>query len=255
MPRNARTKSESGRYHIMLRGINKQVIFAEDEDRRKFLSILLQSKEKSGCKIYAYCLMGNHIHLFLEEGQEPIENTMKRIGSQYVYWYNLKYSRTGHLFQDRFKSEPVDDSEYFYTVIRYIHQNPVKAGLSEGLEYPFSSFSDYLEPEKSELVDTEVPLTGISYDDFIKTQYENSSDLCLDVPESFPVARVTDEQAQVIIRKISRTDNINEFQLLPPEVQAKNILKCRKKGVSIRQLSRFTGVSKGIIEKIGKENR
>lgn len=229
MPRSARTKSESGRYHIMLRGINKQVIFAEDEDRRKFLSILSQSKEKSGCKIYAYCLMGNHIHLFLEEGQEPIENTMKRIGSQYVYWYNLKYSRTGHLFQDRFKSEPVDDPEYFYTVIRYIHQNPVKAGLSEELEYPFSSFSAYLAPEKSELVDTEVPLAGISYDDFIKTQYENSSDLCLDVQESFPVARVTDEQAQVIIRKISRTDNINEFQLLPPEVQTKKFSNAGKK--------------------------
>lgn len=70
---------------------------------------------------------------------------------------------------------------------------------------------------------------------------------CLDVPESASVARITDEHAQVIINKISKTENINEFQLLPPEVQAKNILKSKKKGVLIRQLSRITGVSKGVI--------
>ena len=254
MPRCARIKSESGRYHIMLRGINKQVIFAEDEDRLKFVSILAQSKEKSGCKIYAYCLMGNHIHLLLEEGSEPIENTMKRIGSNYVYWYNLKYSRTGHLFQDRFKSEPIDDTDYFYTVIRYIHQNPVKAGLSKDPDYRFSSFSAYLSPDDPGVVDTRIPLEEVGYSEFIKMQYESSTDRCLDVPENIPIARVTDEKAQSIINKISKTDNINEFQLLPPEVQANNILKCRKKGVSIRQLSRFTGISKGIIERIIRDN-
>ena len=74
MPRSARIKSENGRYHIMLRGINKQVIFAEDADREKFISIIEQSKEKSGFKLYAYCLMGNHIHLFIEEGEVPIGN-------------------------------------------------------------------------------------------------------------------------------------------------------------------------------------
>ena len=237
----------------MLRGINKQVIFAEEEDRKKFLSILAESKEISGCKLFAYCLLGNHIHLFLEEGEEPLENTMKRIGSKYVHWYNLKYSRAGHLFQDRFRSEPVDDAEYFYTVIRYIHQNPVKAGLSETPDYRFSSFFAYLTPDKPGIVDTEIPLSGMEYADFMKMQYESSSDRCLDVPEFVPVPRVTDEKAQQIIKKISRTENINDFQLLPPEVQRKNIEKCHKKGVSIRQLSRFTGVSKGIIERILKE--
>ncbi len=255
MPRGARIKSESGRYHIMLRGINKQVIFAEDEDRLKFISILARSKEKSGCKIYAYCLVGNHIHLLLEEGSEPIENTMKRIGSNYVYWYNLKYSRIGHLFQDRFRSEPIDNSEYFYTVIRYIHQNPVKAGLSKELDYRFSSFSAYLAPDKLGLVDTQIALEEIDYSEFIKMQYESNVDRCLDVTESKSVVRVTDEQAQAIINKISKTENINAFQLLPPEVQAKNILKCKKKGVSIRQLSRFTGISKGVIERICKRNK
>ena len=253
MPRSARIKSESGRYHIMLRGINKQVIFAEDADREKFISIVEQSKEKSGFKLYAYCLMGNHIHLFIEEGDIPICNIMKMIGSNYVYWYNLKYSRTGHLFQDRYKSEPVDDPGYFYTVIRYIHQNPVKAGLSKDLEYPFSSFSAYLDPENSGIVDTEIPLAGMEYSEFMKMQYENNSDRCLDVPEKSVSPRVTDEKAQQIINKISKTENINDFQLLTAEVQAKNILKAHKKGVSIRQLSHFTGVSKGIIERIIKD--
>ena len=89
--------------------------------------------------------MGNHIHLLIQEGKEPIEQVMKRIATRFVYWYNIKYQRAGHLFQDRFKSEPVETDEYFLTVLRYIHQNPVKAGICKAAEqYPFSSMGEYL---------------------------------------------------------------------------------------------------------------
>lgn len=126
MPRQARKKSESGIYHIMLRGINKQQIFEDDEDCQKYLQILKECKAVSEFKLFAYCLMGNHIHLLIQLGKEPIDLIFKRIGSRYVYWYNLKYRRTGHLFQDRYKSEPVEADSYFLTVVRYIHQNPPK---------------------------------------------------------------------------------------------------------------------------------
>ena len=76
--------------------------------------------------------MSNHIHLLLKEGEEDLGTLFKRIGASYVYWYNWKYNRTGHLFQDHFKSEPVEDDTYLLTVLRYIHQNPLKAGITHG---------------------------------------------------------------------------------------------------------------------------
>ena len=145
MPRQARKKSESGIYHIMLRGINRQQIFEDAEDCYKFLTILNEYKAISEYSIYAYCLMGNHIHLLLKEGTESLEQVFKRICGKFVYWYNAKYQRSGHLFQDRFKSEPVDTQEYLQTVIRYIHQNPVKAKLCKQISaYAYSSYAEYL---------------------------------------------------------------------------------------------------------------
>ena len=143
MPRQARRKSESGIYHIILRGINQQQIFEDEEDSRRFLETLSKYKEQCGYEIYAYCLMGNHVHILLKEGKENLTLVLKRIAGSYVYWYNWKYHRSGHLFQDRFKSEPVEDDAYFLTVIRYIHQNPVKAGICRNVDgYKFSSYNE-----------------------------------------------------------------------------------------------------------------
>lgn len=86
----------------MLRGINGRQIFADSEDYEKFLEILKDCKAISEFKSFAYCLMSNHIHILLKEVKEPIEQIMKRITTRFVYWYNIKYQRVGHLFQDRF---------------------------------------------------------------------------------------------------------------------------------------------------------
>ena len=132
----------------MLRGINGQQIFADNEDYEKLLEILKYCKAISEFEIFAYCLMSNHIHLLLQENKEPIELVMKRIATRFVYWYNIKYQRLGHLFQDRFKSEPVENDEYFLTVVRYIHQNPVKAGIcKKPQDYNYSSYNEFFRKE------------------------------------------------------------------------------------------------------------
>lgn len=88
--------------------------------------------------------MDNHVHILIREGKEPLSKVMKRIGVSYVYWYNWKYERNGHLFQDRYKSEPVEDDKYLLTVIRYIHQNPLKAGIVDSIDqYQWSSHHEY----------------------------------------------------------------------------------------------------------------
>ena len=153
MPRQERLQSATGIYHVMLRGINKQDIFEDDEDYIQFLKILnglVDRHDDDGhilpahCTFYAYCLMTNHVHLLIRERDELISESIKRIGVAYARYYNHKYERNGHLFQDRFRSEPVNSIEYFMTLMRYIHQNPVVAGLADEVrDYPWSSWHEY----------------------------------------------------------------------------------------------------------------
>lgn len=247
MPRQARKKSRTGIYHIMLRGINRQQIFEDSEDYNKFLQILEECKAISEFEIFAYCLMSNHIHLLLKEDKEPIEQIMKRITTRFVYWYNIKYQRVGHLFQDRFKSESVENDEYFLTVIRYIHQNPVKAGICKKLQdYTFSSYNEFFKNQT--FIDCDFVLDMIEKNDFIKFNNEKAFEQCLDIEEKTPI-RVTDEQAKKIIIKYSKCKSISEFEILPTDLKEKYIKKFHANGISIRQISRLCGETKGFVEK------
>ena len=247
MPRQARKKSSVGIYHIMLRGVNQQQIFEEQEDCDKFLQVLKDCKAISGFKLFAYCLMGNHIHILLQETNEPIELLMKRIATRFVYWYNIKYQRTGHLFQDRFKSEPIEDDSYFLTVLRYIHQNPTKAGICKNVaSYENSSYNEYF--KKSDLIDNDFVFEIIAKDDFASFNNEKVFDACLDI-EDKQKTKVTDEQAKKIIEKISKCKNVAEFQALDVKIRDKYLKKLHESGLSIRQISRLTGISFNIVRK------
>ena len=247
MPRQARKKSENGIYHVMLRGINQQQIFEDSEDYEKFLDILKDCKAISEFKLFAYCLMGNHIHLLIKEDSETLEQIFKRICGRFVYWYNIKYRRVGHLFQDRFKSEPVDSEKYFFTVLRYIHQNPLKAGMCKQVEdYAYSSYSEYI--GANDLVDTDYVLGLTTVEEFVGLNHENVDTPCLDISDKI-IKRVTDEQARVLIKKLAKCDNVSDFQNLDLVTRDKYLKKLRDKGVSIRQLSRLTGISLSVVRK------
>ena len=187
------------------------------------------------------------MHLLLKVETDSLETIFKKIGGRYVYYYNVKYQRIGHLFQDRFKSEPVDDDSYFLTVLRYIHQNPVKAKLCSKVEdYPFSSFAEYL--RDSSYIDAEFALGMVDRTAFAAFNNTPNSDSCLEI--TVPCRRaVTDTQAQAIIQKISRCNSVTEFQCLETIKKERFIKKIYDKGVSVRQLSRLTGTSKGMVEK------
>jgi Transposase and inactivated derivatives len=129
----------------MLRGNERKCIFYDDEDRTKFLDILFNKKLISEYKLYAYCLMANHIHLLMKENKEDIAVCLKRINISYAYYFNKKYARVGHLFQDRFRSECIDNDQYMLSALRYIHNNPVKSKISAKPDtYTWSSYNDYI---------------------------------------------------------------------------------------------------------------
>lgn len=248
MSRKARAKSASGIYHVMLRGINQQQIFEEDDDYNKLIQIIAEYKETSEFELYAYCLMSNHIHLLIKERKEPLQQVIKRIGTKFVYWYNTKYQRAGHLFQDRYKSEAVEDWRYLKTVLVYIHRNPLKSGICKNIiDYKYSSYSEYLTETK--IVDTELIMENWDIEQFKEAHRKDVVEKCLDVEEEHKI-RLTDEQASEILKKIAKCKNTTEFQALEIKQRDKYIIKLKQKGLSIRQISRLTGTPKGIVERL-----
>ena len=248
MPRSARIHSESGIYHVMLRGINQQQIFLTPQDHRKFLQVLKECKSISGFKLLAYCLMGNHVHLLIKEGSEELGQIFRRIAGRFVYWYNTKYQRVGHLFQDRFKSEAVENQRYLFTVIRYIHQNPLKAGLCTRLEdYPYSSYQEYLHGQY--LVDMDYVTQYIAREAIMTYSKEAMTEECLDMAAA-AAHRMTDEETMELIRNISGCRNISDFHRLPQVRREICILKLKEHGISARQISRLTGVSYYAVQSI-----
>lgn len=242
MPRQARQKSESNIYHIMMRGINRQQIFEDPQDNEKFLEVLRDYKAISGYKIFAYCLMGNHFHLLMQFNKEPIEQAMKRICGRFVYWYNVKYGRTGHLFQDRFKSEPIDNDRYFLACLRYIHQNPVKAGISKIEQYPYSSYNSYLKSECDELVDTDLLYTLLSREQYAEFCNQSEQLKFLEISEKGAL-KVTDEEAKNIMFEITGCKNVSEFQNSNNDIRQNCLHLLKEKGLGIRQICRLTGES------------
>jgi len=144
LPRQARRLSGTGVYHIMLRGNEKKDIFIDPEDKGKVIQLLHAKKIKAEYLIYAYCIMSNHMHLVVKEGNESISEAIKKVATAYAYYFNKKYRRVGHVFQDRFKSECIEDERYLLAAIRYVHQNPVKAGLCKAENYKWSSYKVYV---------------------------------------------------------------------------------------------------------------
>lgn len=252
MPRKARTRSSTGIYHIIMRGINRQIIFEDTEDYIQFLESLTRQKETSGIQIYAYCLMSNHVHLLMKEGNEDLGTVFKRIGSSYVYWYNWKYNRRGHLFQDRYRSEAVEDDGYFLTVIRYIHNNPIKAGITKELsEYRWCSYNEYT--NRKNICNVESGLGILSNDTqkaiglFKEFSAEKSDTHVLEYDDHI---RWNDSEAKAFIKEIASVQNPVEIQSFNKELRDDLIRICKQQGLSIRQIERLTGISFGVIRKL-----
>ncbi|SNS61921.1 REP element-mobilizing transposase RayT [Anaerovirgula multivorans] len=251
MPRTGRKKSASGIYHILLRGINRQTIFEEEEDAIKYLETLKNYQDKSGYKLYAYCLMGNHIHLLLKEEKEELGIIMRRIGASYVYWYNDKYNRCGHLFQDRYKSETVEDDRYLLAVLRYIHQNPLKAELVKNIvDYKWSSYCEYI--KNDEIIDTDFILELFgeerkkAIESFKLFHEESKNERCIDINEK---KKISDSEAIEMIKRVCIVSHCMDVQRIEKEQKNKCLSLLKENGLSTRQIARLTGVGRSIVLK------
>ncbi len=144
MPREARKKSCTNKYHIMTRGINKAPIFNSNLEKYVYLNFFKEALKNIQINVYAYCIMPNHAHFLFEGDLNDISRIMKKTNQNFAMSYNRRHKRIGHLFQDRYKSECIEDDYYFLSVIRYIHNNPLVARLEKHIcSYRWSSINEY----------------------------------------------------------------------------------------------------------------
>ena len=143
MPRSARTISDIGIYHVVARGNNKQIIFEDEADYRRFLGLLRECKHLYGIKILAWSLMENHVHLCVEDPDNNLADFMHRLLGCYAMYLNARHGRGGHLFQDRYFSDPINDESQLLECVRYITNNCLYAGICSPEEYPWNSDHEY----------------------------------------------------------------------------------------------------------------
>lgn len=150
MARPLRINAPDMLYHVISRGNEKKETFYESSDYKKFLNILEECCSRFRAGIHSYCLMPNHIHLLIETREANLSDLMKRLLGVYTLWFNRKHQRVGHLFQGRYKAFMVERESYLLELTRYIHMNPVQAGIvSDPVNYLWSSYRYFVNPQSA----------------------------------------------------------------------------------------------------------
>ena len=244
MPRMARKKSESGFMHLITRGVGKQVLFVNREDYLFFLAILKKFRNETNTTICAYCLMDNHVHLLVKDESDSVSLFMQKLNGSYAGYFNHKYERSGHLFQDRFQSEAVESDEYLVTVFRYILNNPRKAGICSAADYEWNSYNDYGLP--SSYIDTSF------FEDLIGKQEEYACFIAMENDDEcmeYDGEKRNDEWAKSIIRKSLGIESGTMLQSWEWKDRNAALKLLKGKGLKIRQIERLTGINRGVIQK------
>ena len=251
MPRHSRIKSKTNIYHVMSRGLNKQLLFDDETDYLRYLQLLNDIKKEYGIKVYAYCLMSNHVHIILKDDNEMISTAMRRLNSRYAMYYNRKNCKVGYVFSDRFKSEAIETKEYLLTCIRYVHQNPVKADIcNKTYNYKFSSIHAYRRDKGNlfGIVDKPLNMIKMNKNEFLKWNETSNDDRCMEVANK----KLSDKEVIAELLKLTNVKKMNEFRNLDEPTKMLTILKMIDQGISMMQLSRVTNIYYSKIQKLKK---
>ena len=253
MPRIARKISNSQIYHIILRGNDRQDIFYDEQDYNKFLDIIKIYKKKYQYEIYTYCLMTNHVHLVIFDKDNKISKIMQGMEISYSNYFAKKYKKEGHLFKNRFISKNVETEGYLIRLCKYIHQNPLKAGIASTEKYKWSSYNEFIRGEK--IINPKVILSILSKNE--KEAIENfvilhsyESECINDEVEYEGIEKLTDEQVIEKIRKILKIQNIREIKDYDKKKRNEKLQQLKViEGTTKVQISRILGINRKIIER------
>jgi len=259
--RQARVLSNTGIYHIILRGNGRKNIFLDREDKQRFLDGLQVKQREINFLIYAYCVMDNHAHLAMNTCNNNLSLIMKGIAIRYASYFNWKYSRVGHVFQDRFKSEIIENESYLMSVVRYIHNNPVKARIVDNpFDYEWSSFRKYLKPIHETWFDKKLVLDAFANEpeaaitEFLRFSMESDHSKFLECDDEKTIRTL--KEGTIYLREYIRhiapgmqIDRIKENNQLRNEI-IKNLRD--KTNLSQRTIARLLGIDKKVVERATK---
>ena len=246
MARKPRKESILQIYHVIMRGNNRQSIYFDDNDRVFFINRMYKYSQQLKISIYSYCLMGNHVHILV--GNVPkvcLSLFVQKLANSYVYYFNHKYDCSGHLFQGRFKSEPVEDEIYLKNVLRYILNNPQSAKISKGSEYKWNSYKALLETKAKHPIDS----------DFVINLF-GSREICkrfLEIPDKNEYMEyenkpyISDQTARKVIFELLRKCSVHRIQQLSQKKLQEFLKNVKNQHLSISQISRITGLPRQVI--------
>lgn len=251
MPRIPRNNMETSFFHIIVQGIEKRYIFNEREDIEKYVNLLNKKNEEN--LIIAYCIMNNHAHILIKtEKNVYMEKWMQKVNTTFAKYFNKKYDRVGYVFRNRYKSQQIKSIKHLYTCVKYIHDNPVKAGIcNKPDEYEYSSLVDFYNSNVEEVYSKLNKILNsdgkcqeiekvIQKDDFVFMEYnQDKNNLCKEIVEKF--------------KKSYNIDN--EFLKNDKELLLKLIELLNKNyGISYRTIEAVTGLNREYLRRLIKYN-
>jgi len=254
-----RMASITGFYHVMSRGNNRVEILSKKVDKRKFIRFLSESVSGDPVEIYAYCIMSNHYHLLVKAPDiETLGRTMQRVNSCYAHYYKLKYSHQGHVFQDRFRSKPLNSCGYLANVVRYVHMNPIKAGIANDLtEYEFSSYKEFRNYKKRKILNGNreelLKWLGMSsikeFERFHHKVEESSEEVKKEIffeAEEFRYERLSDLRKFERNRVLEMRKEIKNYRSLPQakKMEFAEIIINSTSSLSLREIAAIAGVGR-----------
>ena len=252
MPRKPREFSETNIYHIILRGNDKTDIFYEDQDRYVFLERVEETKKKFNYEIFSYCLMNNHIHMIIRVKNNFLSKAIQSLAVRYSAYFNKKFNRTGHLFQNRFFSKKVENLNYFLTVCKYIHRNPEKANIAKTENYKWSSYKEYVGKEKIINKNVLMHYFGDSIEEFKNyTLINDDKEQLYNFAEFELIKKLSEEDVRnLIIQKFS-LKNASDVSLLEKDKRDEILMSLKElKGTSLAQIARITKMTPYYIKNI-----
>ena len=218
MSRIPRTHIKTTFFHVMKQGINRNFIFDNQTDIRYYIIIMNKLEEEHNISIIAYCIMNNHTHMLIEvENLKELSKYMQRLNTKYAKYYNKKYNRVGYVFRDRYRTEGIYSEEHLYSCIKYIYNNPVKAGICEqAKEYPYSNYKEIATDEEYVFMDVEEDASKICRDVIKFFLDENNVDMDKIKEQKDKLReliKLLRNQYDISLRKISEEININREKI------------------------------------------
>ncbi len=246
----------AGKYHVINRGVEQRTVFEEASDYEYFETLMCLYAKSFGIAIHNYCLMPNHYHILLEIQSENLSKFMRQLNMNYAIYFNKKNKRSGHLWQGRFKSWYVTDEAYLYTLMRYIEQNPLKAGMvKEIADYPYSSYHYFLNYK-------EIP--ECLKHAWIAQHYQEDKEAI----EAFLTQPVDTAQLQELKKasslieapNIDNKPNMQKLQKMLEDItdikkRNKQILKAIEQGYSQHMIAKVLGISQQAVCGVVKRSR